>query len=199
MTIHACLLYQGAVITAAMRLDEAIISTSRHIAIQMFDEHGEAIPQPYPDTDDMVTFRQNNNHPALWIVNIHDPPPGFTFQDIHPATWHEALQDKECKTYDAETGDVVLAPGYKKLKNGRVDKDQGPALKEAHIAFGGLRLWKVADGIRGMAIDTDLPMAGDPLVLTNLKDKLKVRKEKEKAARGNETDAGQHAGPLRDV
>lgn len=188
--LHACLTYQGVVLTMAMRLDNSAREKLRYVGVQMFDAHGNAMPQPYPDTDEMVELRHGNPHPAVWVVDMRNLSPDLTLQSVDPESFQEALRDRSYKVYDAEMGKIVLAPGYERLKNGRIAPENDAGLAKSHVAFGGLRLWKMADGVRGMAIDTDLPMAGNPRVLTDLKDKLKVRKEKEKAARGNETDAG---------
>lgn len=183
MTIHACLLYQNLVVTAGFRLDESLMQTSRHIGIQMRDAHGDVMPQPYPDTDEMAELRHWNDQ--IWLINICDPPVGFTFQDVHPTSWQEAYRDRVCKVYDADTKRIVLAPGYTRLKNGRVNPDLGPDLKEAHIAFGGLRLWTMADGVLRRGIDLpSAPMAGDAQVLT----KLKARLIQERQTDGHTTD-----------
>lgn len=140
---YSCIVYKGMVLNIPLRLypDHGI----RHLPLQMFDEHGAPIPQPYPDTEEMQSLRGINTDPALWFLDLENLPSDITDEDLHPDEWQETQYDTDCKCFDPHTRKVVLIPGHTKNARGRVERDS-TRLERSHVAFGGMAVYEVKAG-----------------------------------------------------
>lgn len=146
---HSCLVYKGLILAIPLRLHDGHGVTC--LPVEMRDEHGDPIPQPYPDTPDLAYLRGNNTDPSLWIVDMRSLPPDFTEEELTADEWKKTQADKVCKFFNKKTKTIEYAPGFREGPRGRAVHEE-PDMQRSHVAFGGLMLHEAKETVASRSL-----------------------------------------------
>lgn len=110
--------------------------------VQMWNERGQIIPQPYPDQPGTERVWRANYNIGVWFVNFQDPPPQFAWHEITEHQYVAVSNTPWCFWFDGER--VALRPGH--VMHERRDAaycQHHDYVKHVHNAFGGMPVYQI--------------------------------------------------------
>jgi hypothetical protein len=110
--------------------------------VQMWNERGQLIPQPYPDQPGTERVWQANYNIGCWFVNFQDLPPQFTWHQMTEHQWTAVSNTPWCFQWDGQQ--VSLRPGHVLSDNRKgAFCRYADYLKMTHTAFGGMPVYQI--------------------------------------------------------
>lgn len=122
-----------------------------YVEVQMLDEAGRPIPQPYPDPP---KYKRRLNWKPLqhWVIDFLNLPLGWQMVELTAEQWEDARVSMPLKQWDFETGQIVIRPECEEDEEDEPADDQprrkvklthAADIELSHYARGGRPIWRL--------------------------------------------------------